>query len=180
MVVGFAMSHHFLGFGPRGARHVYLIKPSFTLVRPRVNRKAPHRRPAAIEKCGWSVSRILSRALPPRDDHSSGLIVTNQPLAANPGLCGPSTHAASDTRPLFGIAPGGACHAVCVATSAVGSYPTFSPLPPYRRQSVLCGAIPRVTPAGYYPAPCFSWSPDFPRGVTTPRPSDHPHLPATC
>src|SRR5271167_3670260 len=30
---------------------------------------------------------------------------------------------------LFGLAPGGACHAVPVARSAVGSYPTLSPLP---------------------------------------------------
>src|SRR5580658_8680894 len=32
-------------------------------------------------------------------------------------------------RPLFGLAPGGACHAVPVTRSAVGSYPTLSPLP---------------------------------------------------
>ena len=30
---------------------------------------------------------------------------------------------------LFGLAPGDACRAVCVATDAVGSYPTVSPLP---------------------------------------------------
>jgi len=33
------------------------------------------------------------------------------------------------TRPLFGIAPGGACHTVPVARSVVGSYPTVSPSP---------------------------------------------------
>lgn len=32
-------------------------------------------------------------------------------------------------RPLFGLAPGGACHATDVAAGAVGSYPTVSPLP---------------------------------------------------
>ena len=31
--------------------------------------------------------------------------------------------------PLFGLAPGDACRAVCVATDAVGSYPAVSPLP---------------------------------------------------
>jgi len=31
---------------------------------------------------------------------------------------------------LFGLAPGGACHAVPVARSAVRSYRTFSTLPP--------------------------------------------------
>jgi hypothetical protein len=35
----------------------------------------------------------------------------------------------ADAAPLFGLAPGGACHAVPVARSAVGSYPTLSPLP---------------------------------------------------
>ena len=65
-------------------------------------------------------------------------------------------------RPLFGIAPGGACRAVPVARSAVGSYPTVSPSPcPRRRrtffassrQTLLCGAFPGVAPAGHYPAP---------------------------
>ncbi len=63
-------------------------------------------------------------------------------------------------RSLFGIAPGGACHAVLVAKTAVGSYPTVSPSPQIRearcptlRQSLLCGAFPRVAPAGRYPAP---------------------------
>ena len=32
-------------------------------------------------------------------------------------------------RSLFGIAPGGACHAGAVASPAVGSYSTVSPLP---------------------------------------------------
>ena len=44
---------------------------------------------------------------------------------------------------LFGLAPGGVCHAVRVATSAVGSYPAVSPLPvPSRlaakRPSAVC------------------------------------------
>ena len=33
------------------------------------------------------------------------------------------------TRSLFGVAPSGACHAAAVASRAVGSYPTVSPLP---------------------------------------------------
>jgi len=39
---------------------------------------------------------------------------------------------AAGAESLFGLAPGGACHAVPVARSAVGSYPTLSPLPPRR------------------------------------------------
>src|SRR5258705_10221452 len=38
-------------------------------------------------------------------------------------------------RSLFGLAPGGACHAVPVARHAVGSYPTLSPFP-LRREEV--------------------------------------------
>ena len=60
------------------------------------------------------------------------------------------THAAS----LFGIAPGGACHAGPVTRPAVRSYRTVSPLPASkRRRFLLCGAIPQVTLAGRYPAP---------------------------
>ncbi len=54
---------------------------------------------------------------------------------------------------LFGIAPGGACRAGPVARPAVGSYPTVSPLPQQVGRSVFCGAFPRVSPAGRYPAP---------------------------
>ena len=55
---------------------------------------------------------------------------------------------------LFGLAPGGACHAVDVAADAVGSYPTLSPLPPANgRRFAFCGAIPRVAPGGSYPPP---------------------------
>ena len=61
----------------------------------------------------------------------------------------------------FGLAPSGACRAVPVARSAVGSYPTLSPLPtPKRRRFAFCGAIPRVTPGGRYPPP-------FHRGART-------------
>ncbi len=43
--------------------------------------------------------------------------------------------------------------------SRVGSYPTFSPLPPRPRTSggrpcVFCGTFPGVTPGGRYPPPC--------------------------
>jgi hypothetical protein len=89
--------------------------------------------------------------------------------------CRPGPRAkAAHARSLFGIAPGGACRATAVTSRAVGSYPTVSPLPPAKRgalrerRSVLCGAFPRVTPAGRYPAP-------LPCGVRTflgfPRPS---------
>jgi len=64
-------------------------------------------------------------------------------------------------RSLFGIAPGGACHAGDVTTPAVRSYRTVSPLPPrwYRLPDplgwryIFCGAVRRVAPPGRYPAP---------------------------
>jgi hypothetical protein len=60
--------------------------------------------------------------------------------------------------PLFGLAPGGVCHAAPVAGGAVRSCRTISPL----RQALgpvpryhFCGTVPGVAPAGRYPAPCF-------------------------
>src|SRR5690349_19989661 len=59
--------------------------------------------------------------------------------------------------PLFGLAPGGVYRAVPIAGTAVGSYPTLSPLPVARTlgRFAFCGTFPRVAPAGRYPAPCF-------------------------
>src|SRR5581483_663751 len=57
---------------------------------------------------------------------------------------------------LFGFAPGGVCRAADVATRAVGSYSTLSPLlSPKRKRSALCCTFPGVAPAGRYPAPCL-------------------------
>ncbi len=68
--------------------------------------------------------------LPPLDDHSSGPWIAPGPQAADPDLLGQKRpRRVRGARSLFGIAPGGACRAVPVARSAVGSYPTVSPLP---------------------------------------------------
>jgi len=57
---------------------------------------------------------------------------------------------------LFGLAPGGVYRAVPVASDAVRSYRTLSPLPRTDpRRFAFCGTFPGVTPAGRYPAPCF-------------------------
>ena len=49
---------------------------------------------------------------------------------------------------LFGLAPGGVCHAASVAGSAVRSYRTVSPLPRLKRnaprRSALCCTVPGV------------------------------------
>jgi len=86
---------------------------------------------------GGPVSRILSRAgrSLPLDDHSSEDGVATAPLAANPDRRAKTCLRAVSGKPdlprarsLFGIAPGGACRAGAVASPAVGSYPTVSPL----------------------------------------------------
>ncbi len=78
---------------------------------------------------------------------------------------------------LFGIAPGGACRAATVASGAVGSYPTVSPLPCETGRFHFCGAIRRVSPPGRYPAPLLYGVRTFLSGL---HPSGHPAFRATC
>lgn len=88
-----------------------------------------------------------------------------------PGRQGPETGPSPLARrasSLFGFAPGGACHAVPVAGSAVRSYRTFSPLPADGSRNLRPQAVrslwrfpwgrPRRTLSGTV----FPWSPDFP------------------
>jgi hypothetical protein len=65
-------------------------------------------------------------------------------------------------RPLFGLAPGGVCHAVAVASPPVRSYRTLSPLPvrPFGQPSAVCSLwhfpLPPLRRAGgRYPPPLF-------------------------
>jgi hypothetical protein len=80
---------------------------------------------------------------------------------------------------LFGLAPRGVCRAPDVATGAVGSYPTFSPLPAtepfemsrrfsfelspgtFRRRYILCGTFRDVAETA-----AFAATPTAPPGVT--------------
>lgn len=86
-------------------------------------------------------------------------------------------------RSLFGIAPGGACHAGAVASPPVGSYPTVSPLP--IRGWAVCSLwrCPWGCPRRALPGTIASWSPDFPRrprnpeGTVPPRSSSPPRDP---
>jgi len=75
---------------------------------------------------------------------------------------------------LFGFAPGGVCRAADVATRAVGSYSTLSPLlSPKRKRSALCCTFPGVAPAGRYPAPCLRGARTFlRRKAAAARPTD--------
>ena len=59
--------------------------------------------------------------------------------------------------PLFGLAPGGVCPATDVATRAVRSYRTISPLPDLAkglRRCIFCGTFRRLAPPRRYLAPC--------------------------
>ncbi len=69
---------------------------------------------------------------PARDGHSSGTPIAErlkQPTRAV--WSGERLEAEASAPPLFGFAPGGVYHATTVASRAVGSYPTLSPLPPH-------------------------------------------------
>ena len=100
------------------------------------------------------------------DSHSSGLRVaaqlkrpTRKPMWAT--CSGQKAPLAS----LFGLAPGGVCRAEDVATRAVRSYRTLSPLPaPLARHlggllSVALSVGSRLPGVTWHPA---LWSPDFP------------------
>ena len=85
-------------------------------------------------------------------------------------------------RPLFGLAPGGVCHADTVTRAPVRFYRTLSPLPvrfSLHRRYTLCGTFPGVTPGGRYPPPLFRGARTF-LGRITPnaaaRPPGNPYL----
>ena len=71
--------------------------------------------------------------------------------------------------PLFGLAPGGACHASGVAVRAVRSYRTLSPLPreieakkPRRAAVYFLWRFPWGRPRRTLSGAVSPWSPDFP------------------
>ena len=124
-------------------------RPACRASRPR--KSAENRQSACKPGSVWR--EAVSRSA--RDGHSSGTIVADRlwrptRATARRRAC----RLVADVSPLFGLAPGGACHARGVAVPAVRSYRTLSPLPLARRFA-FCGAFPGVTPAGPYPAPCL-------------------------
>ena len=89
------------------------------------------------------------------------------------------------SRRLFGLAPTGVYRAINVAADAVGSYPTFSPLPAIAGwRSVLCGTVRH----GQRPCPGVTWR--FVQGARTflggaypkafPTRSSGQHVPDAC
>ena len=91
----------------------------------------------AIKRARWRrpISRILSclRFLPSEDDHFSGIRVTSNlkrpTRRPRPGQPVPTLRRKPTDVFLFGLASGDAYRAGDVTTTAVGSYPTVSPLP---------------------------------------------------
>lgn len=110
----------------------------------------------------------------PLDDHSSGSALTRSlkpPTRTARGeapLPGPVA-GARGARSLFGVAPGGACRAGPVASPAVGSYPTVSPLPQRTAAVSSLWRFPWGCPRRALPGTVASWSPDFPRPPSCPR-----------
>ena len=101
-----------------------------------------------------------------RGGHSSGAAVTS--CLMRPTRAAMQRHirnVAIPAPPLFGFAPGGACHAAAVAGRAVRSYRTFSPLPDTGFPDPAVQSLwrypwghPRRTLSGTV----SPWSPDFP------------------
>ena len=144
----------------------------------------PERRPLAIDRRSSGGSRIapaLSKncqsACKPgsvrrgvasaRDGHSSGTVVANRLKQPTRATSRKPAGALRLLSPLFGLAPGGACHAAPVTGRAVRSYRTFSPLPAPRERGRAVRSLwrypwgrPRRTLSGAV----FPWSPDFPPG----------------
>jgi hypothetical protein len=119
-----------------------------------------HRQPAEEKENGQSrpVSRVLSRqvvAFPAVADIPLGPAL---PPASSER---PGSAAGNRIAPLCALAPGGACRAARVATGAVRSYRTVSPLPAFAG-GLFSVALSRESPrlaVSQHPA---LWSPDFP------------------
>jgi hypothetical protein len=77
---------------------------------------------------------------------------------------------------LFGFAPGGVYHAADVATSAVRSYRTVSPLLCRNKAVYSLLHCPLSYPSRALPGTVPRWSPDFPLLSGYPDSSDRPTL----
>ena len=135
----------------------------------RRNRRArsSKKRPAAAGRKPNSVRLRAPCGALGRNDHSSSPAIAGgikQPTrrSGTGRSLAPAAVARRQFRvPLFGLAPCGVLPATDVATGAVRSYRTFSPLPRLRalsrtsaRRYVFCATFLRVAPTGRYPAHC--------------------------
>jgi hypothetical protein len=81
---------------------------------------------------------------------------------------------------LFGLAPGGVCHAAAVTSRAVRFYRTVSTLP--IRKSAVCFLwhFPSGYPGRGLPGTVPRWSPDFPPLLGYPNSGGRPTLWHNC
>ena len=122
------LSRHTGASGEIPNRRNGLAWPSLRVLGKRRRLRHPH----SHEKIARGpVSRVLSSASRRLGDHSSRTDCP-PPQATNPGDEPEQAH----MPPLFGLAPGGVCHAAAVAGRAVRSCRTLSPLP--ARSRAVC------------------------------------------
>lgn len=136
--------------------------------------------PQRDERVRWPVSRVLYPrmrvAAIPLGRPSPGAS-RDRPGQRRGNAPGP---VARPLPSLFGLAPGGVCHAGPVAGPAVRSCRTLSPLPRAEARSAVCFLwhFPWGRPRRPLAGTVFPWSPDFPRrrglhrSAAAARPSD--------
>src|SRR3954462_12264806 len=102
------------------------------------------------ETASWPVSRVLYGPRPLRRENVAAIHLGRMLPCASRNL--PGRWAGNSPRgfplapPLFGLAPGGVYRAAPVASRAVGSYPTLSPLPRQSRGGLLSVALSLGSP----------------------------------
>ena len=117
---------------------------------------------------GRPISRILSRGLPPMDDHSSDDTVADAATAANPNLLGqkqPRPRYRRHAVPIWHCSRWGLpCRPCCQRRG--GLLPHLFTLPSVRRSGHLevcfLWRFPSGCPARALPGTVSFWSPDFP------------------
>ena len=112
--------------------------------------KGREQQPSVTEKAArWSVSRVLSSIK--RDDHSSWPALARLAHATNPDDEPENRPYAIPIRSCSGR--GLPCLRHYCPSGAL--LPHLFTLTPLRERYIFCGAFPRITPAGRYPASCF-------------------------
>ncbi len=107
----------------------------------------------------WDQTACKPGSVPPPEGDAA-IIPLDQPSRASsrdlPGFLEPTTALPdySGAGSLFGLAPGGACHAVPVTRHAVRSYRTLSPFPSCEGGLLSVALSLGSPPAGVYPPPC--------------------------
>ena len=118
-----------------------------------------------IRQLACKPGSVWPRFDPERGSHSSGTAFACR-LAQPTRMTGPETGCerafARPVSSLFGLAPGGVYLAAAVTRSAVGSYPTLSPLPCGCMAVCSLWHFPWGRPRRTLSGTVFPWSPDFP------------------